>query len=55
VEPPAVFFLGWWFFIQVFAGSVAQVLPAGGQGIAWWAHAGDFISGILLVPFFRKK
>jgi rhomboid family protein len=55
VELPAVFFLGWWFLIQVFAGSVAQVIPAGGQGIAWWAHVGGFISGILLVPFFRKK
>jgi len=36
-------------------GSVALALLAGGQGIDWWAHVGGFISGIPLVPFFRKK
>jgi membrane associated rhomboid family serine protease len=54
IELPAVFFLGWWFLIQLFSGTVAQVLPTAGGGVAWWAHIGGFIAGILLVPFFKK-
>jgi len=54
VELPAVLFLGGWFLIQLFSGTVAQVLPTAGGGVAWWAHIGGFIAGILLMPFFRK-
>ena len=48
VEIPAFFFLGFWFLLQV--------LNAGGQGggIAWWAHIGGFILGILLLRLFFK-
>ena len=55
IELPAVFFLGWWFLLQLFSGTVARVLPTAGGGVAWWAHIGGFIVGILLVPFFRKN
>ena len=55
VELPAVFFLGWWFLIQLFSGTVAQVLPAAGGGVAWWGHIGGFIVGIILMPFFRRS
>ena len=54
IELPAVFFLGWWFLLQLFSGTVARVLPAAGGGVAWWAHIGGFIVGVLLVPFFKK-
>ena len=54
IELPAVFFLGWWFLLQLFSGTVAQVLPTAGGGVAWWGHIGGFVAGILLVPFFRK-
>lgn len=45
IEIPAFVFLGFWFFLQLVnaAGSVA------GAGIAWWAHIGGFIAGIILV------
>jgi len=55
VELPAVFFLGWWFLLQLFSGTVAQVLPADGGGIAWWGHIGGFIAGVMLEPLFRKS
>jgi len=55
VELPAVFFLGWWFLLQVFSGTVAQVLPASDGGVAWWGHIGGFIVGIILMPFFRRR
>lgn len=45
IEIPAFVFLGFWFFLQLVnaAGSDA------GAGIAWWAHIGGFIAGIILV------
>ncbi|MDA8084514.1 MAG: rhomboid family intramembrane serine protease [Nitrospiraceae bacterium] len=55
IELPAVFFLGWWFLIQLFAGTVARVLPSSGGGTAWWGHIGGFIAGVLLVSFFLKN
>jgi len=54
IEVPAVIFLGWWFLLQVFAGTIAQVLPSSGGGVAWWGHIGGFIAGVLLVTFFKK-
>jgi len=45
VEIPAVFFLGLWFVFQFF--SAASM--AGKGGIAWWAHIGGFIFGIIFL------
>jgi len=55
VELPAFIFLGWWFLLQLFSGTVTLVLPVTGGGVAWWGHIGGFIAGIILVPFFRKR
>jgi membrane associated rhomboid family serine protease len=52
VELPAVVFLGIWFLIQLSSGLMAHLAPQAG-GIAWWAHAGGFIGGILLLPLFK--
>ena len=49
-ELPAVFYLGALFMTQVFSGLLA---PAGGGGVAWWAHIGGFVAGMLLLRFFR--
>ncbi|MEN6620632.1 MAG: rhomboid family intramembrane serine protease [Smithella sp.] len=54
IDVPAVFFLGWWFLLQVFSGTVTQVLHSSGEGVAWWGHIGGFIAGFVLVFFFRK-
>jgi membrane associated rhomboid family serine protease len=45
-----VFYLGAWFMTQVLSGMLA---PAGGGGVAWWAHIGGFVVGMLLLRFFR--
>jgi hypothetical protein len=50
VEIPAVIFLGLWFVYQFFLG-VANVNAVGG-GIAFWAHIGGFVAGIVLVGIF---
>lgn len=50
----AVTFLSVWFVIQVLSGSVfSDTLQVG--GIAWWAHIGGFVAGVLLYPFFLKS
>jgi membrane associated rhomboid family serine protease len=49
VEIPAYFFLGLWFVLQFLqaAGSHGNV-----GGIAWWAHIGGFIFGIIFIKLF---
>ncbi len=51
VQVPAVVVLGVWFLGQVLAGH--QALQAGDpQGVAWWAHIGGFVAGLVLMPLF---
>lgn len=52
---PAVVYLGIWFAMQVLSGLGSMVQPGSGASIAWWAHAGGFMAGILLLPLFRQK
>jgi membrane associated rhomboid family serine protease len=50
IEIPAFFFLGAWFSIQLvnaFFGSLSSAHPL--TGIAWWAHVGGFVAGIVLL------
>ncbi|MBN1308540.1 MAG: rhomboid family intramembrane serine protease [Chitinispirillaceae bacterium] len=47
---PAFFMLGYWFLLQ-FLGGFASVGSASG-GVAFWAHIGGFIAGILLLRTF---
>ena len=55
IELPAVIFLGIWFLSQVSTGLFASGAAQGGGGVAWWAHAGGFVAGILLLPLFRSN
>ncbi len=52
VAVPAVFLLGFWFILQVISG--AGALGASG-GVAWFAHIGGFIAGLVLVFPFRRR
>ena len=53
VAVPSIFMLGYWFFIQLASG-IPTLQDAGG-GVAFWAHAGGFIAGMLLVrPMVRE-
>jgi membrane associated rhomboid family serine protease len=58
VNIPAYIFIGFWFITQLFSGllSLASVSGISGGGIAWWAHVGGFIFGLLLaLPFGIRK
>jgi membrane associated rhomboid family serine protease len=50
---PAGVILGLWFVIQLWSGSITGHQPGG--GIAFWAHVGGFLAGILLVGLFKKR
>ena len=53
VEIPAIGMLGYWFFIQIAGGLPA--LQGAGAGVAFWAHVGGFVAGLLLVgPMHRR-
>jgi membrane associated rhomboid family serine protease len=54
-EVPAVFYLAIWFFGQLFSGTAALAGPQEVGGIAWWAHIGGFIGGILLCGLFAQR
>jgi membrane associated rhomboid family serine protease len=51
VRLPAVFVLGLWFVLQIVNSALA---PAGG-GVAWVAHAGGFVAGLVLIPLFKRR
>jgi hypothetical protein len=51
VEIPAFIFLGLWFVMQFIS---AAGTTAHSTGIAWWAHVGGFIFGILFLKLFLK-
>ena len=55
VEISAFFYIGYWFVLQLFSGTLSFAFHSTQGGIAWWAHIGGFIVGIVLLPFFRKK
>lgn len=46
VNVPAYFLLGLWFLMQFFQS---------GGGVAWYAHIGGFVAGLVLIPLFRKR
>jgi rhomboid family protein len=54
IEVPAFIFLLFWFVLQLFSG-LFMIQGGGGSGIAWWAHIGGFIFGLIGVVFFRKR
>jgi membrane associated rhomboid family serine protease len=56
---PALLVLGYWFLIQFFTGfQMLTIQSATAGGVAWWAHVGGFMVGLvlaLLLPHRRPK
>ena len=48
-EIPAFVFLGYWLLIQLLS---AGLTPRNVGGIAWWAHIGGFVAGLIFVKIF---
>jgi membrane associated rhomboid family serine protease len=55
VELPAIYFLGFWFALQFFSGvsSLAATAEEAG-GVAFWAHVGGFVAGLLIAKIFAS-
>ena len=52
VRLPALAVLGLWFVLQI----ASSAMTSGGQGgVAWFAHIGGFIAGMVLIPFFKHR
>ncbi len=58
IELPAPLFLGIWFLMQFFEGTIDAIgsitsgLPTG--GVAWWAHIGGFVAGSVIAFGLRS-
>lgn len=53
IEIPAVIFLGIWFVTQIYSGVLALAGTTGDfGGVAWWAHVGGFLFGLILARLF---
>ncbi len=56
IELPALLVLGLWFLIQVLYGTAELAQPVGGAGgIAYFAHIGGFIFGLLLIKLIANR
>lgn len=53
IDLPAIIYLGIWFGSQLLSG--VHSITQGESSIAWWAHAGGFIAGMLFMPLFKRK
>jgi len=55
VELPALVVLGFWIILQFFYGAASVVYSSASGGVAWWAHIGGFVGGILVFKLFRPR
>lgn len=57
VEVPATILLGLWFVLQLLSGIGSLSVARGSNigGVAFWAHAAGFVSGVVLVWLFRRR
>jgi len=52
VRLPALVVLGFWFAMQ----AISTILSSSeSSGVAWGAHVGGFVAGVVLIPLFKQK
>ncbi len=55
VRVRAIVFLGFWFVSQLYSGLFSLRVPSGTMGgVAWWAHIGGFLFGVLAAKAFDQ-
>jgi membrane associated rhomboid family serine protease len=57
IEIPALIVLGMWFLLQFFYGTAALAVTTteDAGGVAWWAHVGGFVIGMILIGLFPRR
>ena len=53
VALPAWVMLGYWFLIQFVSGLLTSAGEVG--GVAFWAHVGGFVAGVVLIKLFTRE
>ncbi len=55
ISIPAIWVLGYWFAIQLASGlPLLTGATGGGGGVAFWAHVGGFVAGVLLARLMHQ-
>lgn len=55
-ELGAPFMLGYWFILQLFSGAASlPFTTADTGGVAFWAHVGGFLTGVIAANLFKKS
>jgi membrane associated rhomboid family serine protease len=52
---PAILFLGIWIALQALDGTFSLTTPTAGGGVAFFAHIGGFVFGVLTVNIFKQR
>jgi membrane associated rhomboid family serine protease len=54
---PAWLMLGGWFLIQFLHGAATSIAPSSESmgGIAFWAHVGGFVAGVLMIKVLPER
>lgn len=55
VAVPALILLGFWFIYQVLIGTASLVPGSEGAGVAWFAHIGGFVAGMVLISLLPRR
>lgn len=56
IEIPAAIFIAMWFILQLVLGYLSLgVIADGGSGVAWFAHIGGFLAGLMFVRLFYRR
>ncbi len=54
-EIPAFVYLGFWFLLQAFQGTLTLVANMNSASVAWFAHVGGFVFGYLIATWMRLR
>ncbi len=54
-ELPAIAFLGFWVIIQLQNATASLIFDDIALNVAWWAHLGGFVAGMLIHPLFVNQ
>lgn len=53
---PAWLMLGYWFIANFLSGTATAIAETSqGSGIAFWAHVGGFVAGVIMINIFRER
>jgi len=54
---PAWVMLGYWFVVQFLSGAATSIAPEARSpgGVAFWAHVGGFVAGIVMIKLFPSR